>query len=320
MKIGRIILYVIILFMLKVVSGTYIHHFSIYNESNRPVKNVEMIGWRCSPYIDPACTAVDRNYPFSMNQIPILSGATNEIEYEERSGQNDPDYYIEYIYAKGYQTKVFVGQDHTINTGPPGPGYTLSYTLVKKDNCAAVFTPNIYSCAEQGIPLSILTDTNLDLDTASAFGPYDYYWPDELSDWDRVDTQMMVDIRKSGTGQPSVSGYPQYQTAEIYGGETHKFEFVWETSKNTVPGVYYIEMESQVIDEKCDQTNDQVTTHTSTVEIKESLDGCRADVNNFKLATSSPSYDQDLHFLLAIISMFTRTGHGTAITATSMQL
>jgi len=241
----ELIIFIMLVLSLQMVYGNYVRQFYHYDEDSKDVTNIRRIGWRCIPYDKTDCTEVDRNIPFTVDPTPVESGSTNYIEYEETaaSQSDDPEYFIEYAYTEGYHARVWAGQQHSAYSGSPvvDPIGPYDVTMGKKDNCGAEFTPNIYSCAEQGIPLSILTDTNLNLDTASAFGPYDYYWPDELSDWDRVDTQMMVDIKKSGTGQPSVSGYPQYQTAEIYGGETHKFEFVWETTKDTPVGYYDIE-------------------------------------------------------------------------------
>ena len=146
------------------VYGNYVDHWYHYNEDNQDVINVRRIGWRCVPYPSTACTEVDRNIPFTIDTMPVESDSTNYLEYEETAASQliDPEYFIEYAYTEGYQIMIWPGQQHSSYSGPPDPYYTynIDVTLLKKDNCAADFTYTVELCAEQGLPLIILTYTD----------------------------------------------------------------------------------------------------------------------------------------------------------------
>ena len=147
----------------------------------------------------------------------------------------------------------------------------------RKDNCNATFTPTIQSCAEAGFPVSILTDTELGAETSSAFTPSGYYFPSEFNDWVTISTKMTLDIA-------SVSNFPQEQTEGIYFQDTHDFNFLWETSKNTAPGTYIITMTSTVPDTKCKQSTMIPVTRTMEVNLAASPDTCRAEISDFTIS------------------------------------
>ena len=164
------------------------------------------------------------------------------------------------------------------------PQSTINF--VTKDNCKADFTLQVQSCAEAGMPLSILTDTELSASTASAFGIANYYVPPELDAWRDISTKMTATIKKQGA---TSNVFTDEATKNIYAGTTEDFTFLWRTSKNTDPGNYVITMNSYVPDAKCDQTNAVVTTVTQTVYIAASLDGCVAQLQNFRLEPATLS-------------------------------
>ena len=190
----------------------------------------------------------------------------------------------------------FAAQGYLIETVPVST-YTCYYqtytypqskiNFVSQDNCKSDFTLQVQSCAEAGMPLSILTDTKLSASTESGFKPDPgIYFPPELNAWRDISTKVTATVKKQGT---TTNVYSSEDTKKIYAGTTEDFSFLWQTSKNTLPGNYIITMKSFVTDPKCDQTNDVVTTVTQTVNIAESLDGCVAQVQNFRLDPVSPT-------------------------------
>ncbi len=276
-------------FALIVILSFILTSFSIYgeylygdyyfcNEAGNKVNNVNAIGWKC---LDINCVTIDREIIMFTNQ-PLTSNENFlRLNFPNPSQRT---YYALYFYVNDYQARY---GKITLDpwTGSTTNWFTYSCgnaqsTVTRKDNCQATFTPSIQSCAEAGLPLSILTDTELSADTTSAFGPYSYYWPPELAAWDRVNTRMNLDIKKQGTSS-SVSGFPTYDEKVIYGGTSYNFNFLWQTSKDTLPGEYKITMTSTVPDVKCDQTNMIPTTQEINVYIAPSLDGCRAEIGQF---------------------------------------
>jgi len=144
------------------------------------------------------------------------------------------------------------------------------------------------------MPISILTDTELNAETASAFTPTPgIYFPPELNAWRDISTKVTATVKKQGT---TTNVFTDEDTKNIYAGTTEDFSFLWQTSKNTLPGNYVITMKSFVTDLKCDQSNDVVTTVTNTVNIAKSLDGCVAQVQNFMLEPVSPTPNTQVLF------------------------
>ena len=184
----------ILIFLINIIAvfANYYDDWYFYNEWNDPIKNVEMIGWRCDPKDSNVCKNVDRTIPFTIQSMPVSSGNTNHIQVEYTAATSIPEYFIVYIYHNEYQAGFFSGWEFDTYSGLPLEGWTYDEILFKKDNCEATFTPKITSCAEAGLPLSILTDTNLNADTASAFTPSNVYWPPELQAWREVRTKMTV--------------------------------------------------------------------------------------------------------------------------------
>lgn len=272
-----------VLISLQLAKGNYVRQFYHYNEDNQEVTNIERIGWRCVPYNSTECADVDRNIPFTIDPTPVESGSTNYIEYEETAASQsiNPEYFIQYVYTEGYQAYKLIPQ-HSAYSGDPvvDPAGPYEITLTKKDNCRAEFTYSIQSCAEQGLPISILTDTELNAETASAFTPSGVYWPPELDDWRNISTTMKADIKPDGLSQ-SVPDYPKFQTKKIYAGTTEVFSFLWETTKNTVPGNYIVTMRSSVPDEKCDQNTMEPVEISYSVYVAESPDTCVCQIQGF---------------------------------------
>ncbi len=280
----------------SLAEGRYID-YSFCDEGSTPLNNVKIIGWRCEPKSSSTCSNVDRNFPTSTDTMPLSSGSSNFIRMNLVVPQAGTDYYIWYFYEPNYRAvKV-------ISTLPTSSGNTVWFTrncqldtiLTKKDNCQATFSPAITSCAEAGLPLSILTDTQLDANTQSAFISSGVYWPPELQAWRNVNTRMTVDIKKQGTTS-SLQGYPTNQEYNIYANTTHDFNFLWQTSRNTEPGTYVITMTSTVPDAKCDQTTMVPTTNTINVFVAPTLDGCRAELQNFATTTTNFVLNQPVNF------------------------
>ena len=298
MLLQRSIIFIFIfIFFIPKVLPTYYSDYYFCNEEGQQQTNVNMIGWRCLPSNTNTCANVDRSKPFVINTMPLNSENTNYLRINFVNPTTSGDYYIWYVYTEGYNAKKGGGQLYQ-HTGSPTLWYTRncesSTTLQKKDYCSAIFTPSIQSCAEAGLPLSILTDTELNAETASTY-QYTYYWPPELAEWDRVVTRMNVDIKKQGTSS-SVSGFPTYDEAQIAGNTNHNFQFLWQTSKNTDSGYYTITMTSTVPDEKCDQATMLPTRREMTVYIAKSLDGCVATLTDFNLGTTSFVLNQPVSF------------------------
>lgn len=228
---------------------------------------------------------------FSPN--PKNLGSATSLNIVVPNCQEDFGYLIRYFKA-GYRSKFLGPITYACYTGDYSyPAVNVEFT--RKDNCQSTFAPSITSCAEAGLPLSILTDTSLSADTSSAFTPSGYYFPPEFNAWNNLSTRMLIDIKKQGTSS-SVSGYPQNQQFGIYSGTSHNFNFLWQTSRNTEPGTYVITMTSTVPDAKCDQTTMIPTTNTINVFVAPTLDGCRAELQNFVTVTSNPQLNQPISF------------------------
>ncbi len=291
--------YIIIIFFLLVViisTNAYDYEFYFCDEEGQPINNVQIMGWRCDPKEPEVgeCLNVDRNYQITKYSQPISSGDGNYIKLEFAIPEDQGDRYRYYIYAPGYTAWT---QRASLDPSIPGVAtYSCGdyvSTLFKKDNCNATFVPSITSCAEAGLPLSILTDTNLSADTASTF-IYDYYWPPELVEWNSVLTRMTVDIKKQG-GFSSVIDFPTYSEHQIIGNTKYNFNFLWHTSQDTAPGDYEVTMTSTVPDAKCDQSNMVPVTKTFSVHIAPSLDGCVAQLQNFQ-SSSNPDINTEMTF------------------------
>jgi hypothetical protein len=279
--------YITVLLLLSgIANANYYNDWYFKNEAGTQVTQVKMIGWRCEPKNSPTCASVKRTIPFTIQTTPLTSGTTNHIKSEFTAATSVPEYFIVYAYHPDYQLIAYSGWEFSTYSGIPLKASTRNENFLKKDNCKADFTLNIQSCAEAGMPLSILTDTELSASTASAFIINTFYWPPELDAWRDISTKVTATVKKQGT---TTNVYSSEDTKKIYAGTTKDFSFLWQTSKNTLPGNYIITMKSYVTDQKCDQTNDVVTTVTQTVNIAESLDGCVAQVQNFRLEPTSPA-------------------------------
>jgi hypothetical protein len=256
-------------------SASYMYgEYYFCNETGQQVKNVNAIGWECT---SSACSnIVDKTVPMFTGQ-PLSTGNSNYLRLNFPNPTTTKNY-IYYLYNSEYRagfSKISL---------PYYPGETPylwfsencvnNAILSKKDYCKADFTFSATSCAEAGLPISILTDTYLNAETKSAFNikQLGIYIPTELDAWTKVKTQMGATVRNSaGT---MVSGFPQYSTYDIYADQTHNFQFLWQTTRNTPVGTYTVEMTSSVPDDKCDQTNDIPLTTTQTVYVALSPDTC----------------------------------------------
>ena len=267
-------------------------NFLYENEEGDSLSNVIIVGYVC---LDSDCSTVDPLWKINTWQETPYEQPLNTLNHNPSLPNgitlyfpNSPLYNADYGYmwryfAEEYRSKVqppwaMPEGDYIIQPNP-----TIR-VFEKTDNCKAEFTPAIQSCAEAGLPLSILTDTELSAETKSAYIPSnDYYYPKDdplLRQWRELETKMQVDVKPQGSSS-SVSGFPTSDTFDIYADETHDFSFLWETSVDTTPGTYTVTMESSVPDAKCDQGNMGSVTKTFDVYIAKTLDGCKAELNNF---------------------------------------
>lgn len=219
----RYLILVFISFILINTSyGTYIDHY-FCDEGGDSITNVRAIGWRCDPRNKKDCDNIERVYPFTTESLPLSSGDSNQLTIYFPLDVNDGDWYIWYVYRENYMVKARRGQIYSSNVPFL---WSTEYctdstwsTLEKTNNCKAEFTPNIQSCAEVGIPLSILTDTQLDAYTESALDVLiagePVYFPSELDAWREVETTMNIDVKPQGSSS-SVSGFPTSDTTDIY--------------------------------------------------------------------------------------------------------
>ncbi|MBN2422812.1 hypothetical protein JXB41_06285 [Candidatus Woesearchaeota archaeon] len=290
-KLYKNIYYIIILFLIIPIchsSFTYTRTFSTYDGYSGTGVTVKWLV--CT---NTECTTV-KSSPTSnlFSPNPINLGSQTSISFTVPDCPENNGYLVGY-YKEGY--RPFIDGPWTYNCYYSHHTYpTINLNFNREENCKAEFTPTITSCAEAGLPLSILTDTNLDAQTASAFSsPY----PDpEFRSFFEVETDMSVDVKKQGSST-SVSGFPKDQTAKIYTGTSHNFQFLWQTSKNTDSGDYVVTMTSTVPDEKCDPNNMEPVTQFLTVHIAPSLDGCVAELTFQKdTADSQIALNQPIAF------------------------
>lgn len=173
------------------------------DEEGTELKNVLIVGYIC---VDNSCQTITGKI---WNNQPLDTGDSNTITLD--FPPSDKEYFIRYFPPN-------TRSSYTPPTDFPSSGsYSGTYTFQKKDNCKADFTPEIQSCAEAGLPLSILTDTQLSAETASAFDFSGYYYPstyydpdysgENFDEWIGVDTEMRVDVTPQGSSS-SVSGFP----------------------------------------------------------------------------------------------------------------
>jgi hypothetical protein len=294
-KVGLLVLF--FLFCSSFVFGNYYIDYYFYDQANSPLNHIKIIGWKCNPSSSSTCSQVDFNSPISSQPLPLDSGNSNSIRVEFVAAQSSTDYYIMYAYTDNYRV---MWSPRTLSTfsGSPTPHPTnpiVNLQLYKKNYCNATFTPTVYSCAESGLPLSILTDTVLGTQTAAAFLEWGVYTPAELQAWKNVSTTMTVDVRRQGSST-SYTGFPKIDTHNIYAGSNYNFNFLWQTSKSTTAADYTITMTSSVPDAKCNQSNDITITQTMNVHIARSLDGCIARLSNFQMVSTNLNIGQPLTF------------------------
>ncbi|MEM3374663.1 MAG: MopE-related protein [Candidatus Woesearchaeota archaeon] len=290
----KLILFIVILILnLVFVHSKLIYPLTFETEDNKQINSVWAIWYSCS---NQECTSVKLN-PISNLFVPNpITTSSNSLTLIYPDCMETSYGYISYYAVNNYRFRF--RRPYTYSC------YYSTYTYPsekvifdKQDNCKSDFTPSISSCAEQGLPLTILTDTNLDAETASAFtpNPANIYFPEELKPWRNVTTRMVVDIKKQGSSA-SVLGFPQQKEFGIYSGTSYPFRFTWQTTKNTEPGNYIITMTSSVPDPKCDQSTMIPVSKTFNVYIAESFDGCIANVENFKLDTTNFVLNQPVVF------------------------
>ena len=305
-KIYLFSIYILLLILYSINSHSYyVAHYVFLTEEDINPTNIQVIGWPC--VFDP-CTEIDASRPLLENQ-PVNLGESQEISISiPQSHPYDPSYgYLVRFYTESYRNKLHWQPWPDSQSSEPTK-YDINIEFTKKDNCKAGFSPTITSCAEAGLPLSILTDTQLSAETKSAFDftgvyyPSTYYDPDysgeNFDEWIGVDTEMRVDVKPQGSSS-SVSGFPSTDQAFILSippHDTHNFEFLWQTSKDTDPGTYTVTMESTVPDAKCDQGNDIPVTKSFDVYIAPTLDGCVAELNSFEVNPPNPDINQEITF------------------------
>lgn len=214
--VGKKYFQIIVFVSLFLVTFSFVHgeayrKYIFYDSAGNPVTNVVVIGWACKT---SDCSQVDWVIP-SLSPNGQSSGNNNfyDVAFPETCPANK---YLLRFFASGFRSKAWAKVCITGSNGFRAPDYYFqgSTAFSKKSNCQSIFTPTIATCAEAGLPLTILTDTSLEPATASAFTPTGYYYPPEFADWINVTTRMTVDIRKQGETS-SVSGYPAYQDYRI---------------------------------------------------------------------------------------------------------
>ena len=290
----KVILTVVVLLVLPMVLGSFTRPYSFSTEDGELPTNVVARWIACT---DSTCSNIVNNPSSNIfTPNPNFLGSDTELITEfPHCSETSYGYHL-FFANEGYLFMIVSVSPYPCDYNT----YTLSETnikFIKQDNCKADFTSSVTSCAEAGLPLSILTDTELDAETSSAFtpNPPNIYFPDELKPWRNVSTQMLIDVKKQGSPSSEL-GFPQSQVYGIYSGTIHNFNFLWQTSVNTDPGYYDITMTSTVPDAKCDQTNMIPTVKTMTVYIAPSLDGCRAEIQNFNIDTTNIDINQELRF------------------------
>jgi hypothetical protein len=289
-------LFFLFLLNLAIVSSYPCVKFQFYEDgTNTPITNVEWRVWACG---DAACTTINPSYWYQSGN----SGSNNYAYIKFMPNLPPSGSYLVRMFSQNHQSKVRTWNINWASKTDPNAcdqyaswNSQAIYYFTKVPNCKADFSNSVTSCAEQGLPLTILTDTNLDANTQSAFVTNNYYFPSDFSAWLTVSTRMTADVKKQGF-TTSVSGYPQVQDYGIYASTTHNFNFLWQTTKNTEPGYYDITMRSTVPDTKCDQTTMIPTTNTRTVYVAQSFDGCVATVTDFATSTSNILLNQPVIF------------------------
>jgi hypothetical protein len=259
--------------------------------TNVQLTNIEWRVWACG---DSTCTTINPSYWYQSGN----SGSNNYAYIKFKPNLPPSGWYVVYFYPSNYISTA--GKRSYYWTSKTDPNSCDQYSVwdndpinnprfFKASNCNANFTSSIQTCAEAGLPLTILTDTKLDTQTASYFKYPNFYYPSEFNSWINATTKMSIDIKKQGSSS-SVTNFPQNQQFGIYASTTYPFSFLWQTSQSTDPGDYIITMTSTVPDTKCDQSTMIPTTKTMTVHIAESLDGCRAEIQNFNAVSSGSGY------------------------------
>jgi hypothetical protein len=273
----RLLYFIIFFIIINIVSAELKISYEFTTEDG-PTQNDVIVVWYACTNSD--CTEVKDNPIsdlFSPNPKFISPGEELTMTYPdcpETEYGYFPRFFLE-EYRSRDQNPYTYDCYYSSHTYPK-----RTITFDRKDNCKAEFTPTIQSCAEAGLPLSILTDTQLSAETKSAFIPSnDFYYPstyydpdysgENFDEWIGVDTEMRVDVTPQGSSS-SVSGFPTSDTFDIYTDQTHDFSFLWQTSKDTSPGTYEVTMTSTVPDAKCDQSNDVPVTKSFDVYCSES--------------------------------------------------
>jgi hypothetical protein len=257
---------------------------------------VTVIWYSCQ---NQGCTVVKSSPTsnlFSPNPTTLSSTSILNVNFPD-CPETSYGYFLRF-FMQGYRSRKVNPYSYSCWTG----SYTYpsnDIDFAKTDNCKSDFTTTVTSCAEAGLPLSILTDTRLDAVTKSAYIPSnDYYFPKDdpqFRPYRELKTRMNVDVKKQSS-TASVSGFPQSSEYPIYADETHNFNFLWQTSKNTEPGTYTVKMTSTVPDEKCDQSTMIPVEQAMDVYVARSLDTCRAEIQNFAMATANILLNQPVVF------------------------
>ncbi len=291
-------IFFLFIFSIKIVFSYPCVKFQfLEKDTNIPITNVEWRVWACT---NSACTTVDSNYWYQSGN----SGSNNYAYIKFKPTLPSSGFYLVDLFPYNRRGELRKWNPYWSSRTDPNACDTFSgwdnspdanIKFSKAPNCKADFTTQIASCAEAGLPLTILTDTQLATTTQSAFITNNYYFPPEFSDWLNVTTKLTVDIKQQGE-QDSVIDYPQQNSQKIYASTSSPFSFLWQTSKNTEPGDYTITMTSTVPDEKCDQTNMVPVKVVKNVHIAQSFDTCVATVDNFQTSASGFALNSPITF------------------------
>jgi hypothetical protein len=273
------LVFVLAILFLSIVSANRVLPLKIEDEDGNNVYNVQIVGYYCG---NSACTTSNGKV---WGTQPINSGSSYPFNLNIPTDAKLMVLFLKNKYGTmGLQPLKYTNGIQSTSTLVP---------LSKFDSCKAPITPAVASCAEAGLPLSILTDSELSVVTKTSVSRATrYFFPSVYYDssysgpnfdyWITVDTTMYATVKPQGSSS-SVTGFPKIDTARIYQDDVHNFDFTWETTKNTPPGYYDITMTSTVTDTKCDDNTDIPVTQTMTVYVAESFDTCRADVKNFAI-------------------------------------
>jgi len=252
---------VVLFFLILVISasGEIVQTYNFYTEDDNPGTDVSVVWYACA---NAACSQVVSDPTSNLfTPNPKNQGSSTSITFTYPNCMETQHGYLIRLFKENYRSI----HDKPTSWSCISGTFPVSadITFDRKDNCKAdISLGTIQNQIGEWLPLTIDTTTNLDTNTQSAFSPSGYYFPPEFNDWINISTKVTIQIRNRDTNQLVDE---LEQTKGILSGTSIDYQFSWNPS---APGNYTVKAISEVVDSKCDLTNDIISeTPIQEVEV-----------------------------------------------------